>query len=248
MLESEMAFATVDYILLWVAASLAILGTSFRVYLGVKYSRLIDEVDQMTTTKNRELKRCKVKYEKCYAMNQGVANVGAFVDRFLSKLSLGPFTYLALYQMGAQLILLSVIFMALLICHRILVGESLLRLLPYYVGCFAGLYVFFGNLCGGERAGKKKCTKNQFGRLSGESPDSKAWQCGAEPCQDSRGGTIAGRGCGENAFTGWWPDEGVAGASFQSPSNNKWTSRCTDTGCISEHKSHKRRRRGNKRR
>lgn len=142
MLESEMAFATVDYILLWVAAGLAVLGTSFRVYLGMKYSRLIDEVDQMTTTKNRELKRCKVKYEKCYAMNQGVANVGAFVDRFLSKLSLGPFTYLALYQMGAQLILLSVIFMALLICHRILAGDSLLRLLPYYAGCFAGLYVF----------------------------------------------------------------------------------------------------------
>ena len=81
MMESKIAFATVDYILLWMAAGLAVLGTGFRAYLGLKYSRLIDEVDQMTTTKNRELKRCKVKYEKCYAMNQGVANVGAFDNR-----------------------------------------------------------------------------------------------------------------------------------------------------------------------
>ena len=140
--ESEMAFSIVDYVLLWVAVCLAALGTSFRVYLGMKYSRMIDEVDQMTTTKNRELKRCKVKYEKCYAMNKGVANVGAFVDRFLSKLSLGPFPYLVLYQMGAQLVLLAVIFMALLICHRILEGDGMFRLIPYYAGCFAGLYVF----------------------------------------------------------------------------------------------------------
>lgn len=132
----------IDYILLWSAAIMAVLGTGIRAGLGIKYSRLIDEVDKMTTTKNRDLKRCKIKYEKCYAMNQGVANVGAFVDRFLSKLSMGPFTCLALYQMGAQLILLAIILMALLICHRILEGDSLLRLLPYYAASFAGVYVF----------------------------------------------------------------------------------------------------------
>lgn len=142
MFGKEISFTIIDYILMWGAAITAILGTGIRICLGIKYGRLIDEVDKMTTTRNRDLKRCKVKYEKCYAMNQGVANVGAFVDRFLSKLSMGPFTYLALYQMGAQLILLSVILMALLICHRILVGESLLHLLPYYAACFAGLYVF----------------------------------------------------------------------------------------------------------
>lgn len=142
MLGVETGLATIDLFLLWAAAGAGLLGICMRVYLGIKYSRLIDEVDKMTTTKNRDLKRCKVKYEKCFAMNQGVANVGAFVDRFLSKLSVGPFTYLALYQMGAQMILLAVILMALLICHRILAGESLLKLLPYYAGCFAGLYVF----------------------------------------------------------------------------------------------------------
>ena len=142
MIGSELALMTVDYVLLWAAAGTALLGIGLRICLGINYGRLIDEVDKMTTTKNRDLRRCKVKYEKCYAMNQGVANVGAFVDRFMSKLSLGPFTYLALYQMGAQMILLAIILMALLICHRILVGESLLRLLPYYAACFAGLYVF----------------------------------------------------------------------------------------------------------
>jgi len=142
MFGKEIPLNLIDYILLWSAAATAVLGTGIRVVLGIRYSRLIDEVDKMTTTRNRDLKRCKVKYEKCHAMNQGVANVGAFVDRFLSKLSLGPFTYLALYQMGAQMILLSVILMALLICHRILAGESLLHLLPYYAACFAGLYVF----------------------------------------------------------------------------------------------------------
>ena len=40
------------------------------------------------------------------------------------------------------MILLSIIFMALLICHRIMMGDSLLILLPYYASCFAGLYVF----------------------------------------------------------------------------------------------------------
>lgn len=142
MLGEELQLMMIDYILLWGAAITAMLGIGLRVCLGIRYGRLIDEVDKMTTTKNRDLKRCKIKYEKCHAMNQGVANVGAFVDRFLSKLSIGPFTYLALYQMGAQMILLSVILMALLICHRILEGESLLRLLPYYAACFAGLYVF----------------------------------------------------------------------------------------------------------
>lgn len=142
MLGEGLQLTMLDYALLWSAAIASVLGTGIRIALGIKYSRLIDEVDKMTTTKNRDLKRCKIKYEKCHAMNQGVANVGAFVDRFMSKLSMGPFTCLALYQMGAQLILLSVILMAVAICHRILEGDSLLKLLPYYAACFAGIYVF----------------------------------------------------------------------------------------------------------
>lgn len=114
-----------------------------RILLGFLYRNMIKEADNMATTENRLLKQCKLKFANCYQLNNGVANIPVFVDKFLNKLKLGPFSFAAIYHISGQSMLLSVICCGVGICKGIADGRTIGEILPYYIVSFLGLYLYF---------------------------------------------------------------------------------------------------------
>lgn len=114
-----------------------------RVLLGLLYQNMIREADNMAVTDNRLLRQCKLKFANCYQLNNGVANIPVFVDKFLNKLALGPISFETLYHLSGQSMLLSVIFAGVGICKAIAGGHTLGDILPYYIVSLLGLYLHF---------------------------------------------------------------------------------------------------------
>ena len=124
---------------------LAFFGISVltKMILAILYQNMIRETENMATTSNKMLKKCKLKFANCYQLNDGVANIPVFVDKFLSRLSVGPLSFESLYHLSGQLMLLSVVSAGFGICKGIAEGRLLGEILPFYVASFLGLYVYF---------------------------------------------------------------------------------------------------------
>ncbi len=124
---------------------LAFFGASLflKMFLGFLYGHMIKEADNMATTNNKPLKQCKIKFSNCYELNNGISNVAVFVDKFISRLSLGPFSFDMMYHLSGQMMLLSVVFSGIGICRSIMAGRTLGEILPFYIASFAGLYLYF---------------------------------------------------------------------------------------------------------
>lgn len=135
------------------------LGIFFRMFLGLLYSHMIKEADNMASTNNRILKQCKVKFSNCYELNNGISNVSVFVDKFLGRMSLGPLSFGMMYHLSGQLILLSVIFSGAGVCRSIMDGHTLGDILPYYIASFGGLYLYFTIATLADIKGKRRMLK-----------------------------------------------------------------------------------------
>lgn len=122
---------------------LLIISIVFLVILGVLYQHLIDETENMSSTGNKMLKQCKLKFANCYRMNGGVANINVFVDKYMNRLKLGKWSFLTIYHMAGQAMLLSVFFAGAGACIGIMNGKMLGEVLPYYIVSFFGLYLYF---------------------------------------------------------------------------------------------------------
>ena len=127
------------------AGILVFMGLSVlvRILLGALYRNMIKEADNMATTDNKLLKQCKLKFANCYQLNNGVANIPIFVDKFINRLALGPFAFDTLYHLSGQCMLLSVICAGIGVCRSIVTGRTLGEVLPFYIVSFVGLYLYF---------------------------------------------------------------------------------------------------------
>lgn len=114
-----------------------------QVGLGLMYIHLIRETDNMASTRSRQLKQCKLKFANCYQLNNGIANVPIFVDKFISRMSLGPVSPHMLEHLSGQLMLLSVVCSGVGACRRIIDGNKIVEILPFYIASMMGLYLFF---------------------------------------------------------------------------------------------------------
>ncbi|MBQ7775222.1 MAG: hypothetical protein IJ379_14500 [Lachnospiraceae bacterium] len=119
------------------------LSLSIRIFLASLYRQMIHETDNMATTHNKLLKQCKLKFTNCYQLNNGVPNVPVFVEKFLTKLSLGPFSFRVLYHLSGQMMLLSVVFSGLGACRGIIAGSMFGEILPFYICSLVELYLYF---------------------------------------------------------------------------------------------------------
>ena len=119
------------------------LSMFLRIILGALYNHLIKEADSMASTNNKLLKQCKNKYMNCCEMNQGMNNVTVYVDKFIQKLSFGPFSFRTIYYLSCQMILISVILAGIGVCLALMDGNSVQRTVPYYIVSFIGLYLYF---------------------------------------------------------------------------------------------------------
>lgn len=122
---------------------LLLLSIICQIMIGVIYQKMIKETDNMSSTKNKLLKQCKLKFVHCYQLNEGVSNIPVFVDKFISKVSFMGITLTGLKHLSGQLMLLSVAAAGIGACREIIRGETVGKVLPYYIVSFLGLYVFF---------------------------------------------------------------------------------------------------------
>ncbi|MBE5884574.1 MAG: hypothetical protein E7291_09240 [Lachnospiraceae bacterium] len=139
----------------------AFLGISIvvRVLLGYLYQNMIRETDNMAATENKLLKQCKIKFANCYQLNSGVSNIPVFVDKFLNRLALGPFSFGTMYHLSGQAMLLSVVSAGIGICKGIMDGRMLGEILPFYIVSFFGLYLYFSISTVVDVKGKKRVLK-----------------------------------------------------------------------------------------
>ena len=113
------------------------------VLLGGLYQNMIKEADNMSATKNKLLKQCKLKFANCYQMNNGVSNIDIFADKFMSRLALGPFSFETIYHFAGQSMLLAVVSAGVGIFRSIVAGKMPGEILPFYIVSFLGLYIYF---------------------------------------------------------------------------------------------------------
>lgn len=138
---------------------LSILG---RLWLGMLYQRMIRETDNMAATDNKLLKQCKLKFTNCFQLNNGVANIPVFVDKFLNRLSVGHMSFNMLYHLSGQCMLLSVVCSGIGVCKSIIQGRLLGELLPFYIVSFLGLYVYFSVAALVDIGGKRRTLKTNL--------------------------------------------------------------------------------------
>lgn len=122
---------------------LLLLSIICQIMIGVIYRQMIKETDNMSATDNKFLKQCKMKFVNCYQLNEGVANISVFVDKFLSRVSFMGISLTSLQHLGGQFMLLSIAVAGIGACREIIQGETVGRVLPYYIVGFVGLYVYF---------------------------------------------------------------------------------------------------------
>lgn len=122
---------------------LLLLSILCRFVTGIFLSTLIRETDNMAVTQNPVLKQCRAKFSSCYRLNNGVPNIGAFVDRFLARLRIGRFSLDTLSRLAGQLMLLSAASAGLGACLGIASGKGISEILPFYLLGFLGMYIYF---------------------------------------------------------------------------------------------------------
>lgn len=122
---------------------LLLLSIICQIMIGVIYRRMIKETDNMAATDNKFLKQCKLKFINCYQMNAGVANISVFVDKFIANVSFKGISLTGLQHLSGQFMLLSVAVAGVAACFEIIQGETVGRILPYYIAAFIGLYLYF---------------------------------------------------------------------------------------------------------
>lgn len=136
-----------------------LLSIASRIIIGILYQNMIKETDNMSTTSNKLLKQCKLKFANCYQLNMGVSNIPIFVDKFLNRITLGPFTFQTIYHLSGQFMLLSVFFAGIGICKSIIQGRMLGQILPFYIVSFFGLYLYFSVSAVVDVKGKRRVLK-----------------------------------------------------------------------------------------
>ncbi|MDE7259564.1 MAG: hypothetical protein K2N77_10065 [Lachnospiraceae bacterium] len=114
-----------------------------QIVMGVIYHRLIWETEHMSTTTNKSLQQLKLKFSGYSKINEKVANVSVFVDKFISHVKIGAIPLSMLKHLSGQLMLLSVLVAGLGACLGIIHNENFFSIVPFYVVSFLGLYCYF---------------------------------------------------------------------------------------------------------
>lgn len=114
-----------------------------QIMIGVIYRNMIKETENMSATDNQLLRQCKLKFANCYQLSGGVSNIPVFVDKFLAKVSFMRISLTGFQHLSGQLMLLAVVTAGIGSCQEIVEGETVGRVLPYYIVSFIGLYLYF---------------------------------------------------------------------------------------------------------
>ena len=147
---------------IWVSVGMGVffaLSILIKAMVAIYYSMLNHYTDNLATTENKVLKQCKLKFLNCCEMNDGISNVGVFVERFLNRLKIGPFYLHRLMIWSGQMMLLSVVCAGIGIFRILKMNLGAGQVVPFYVTCFIGLYVYFNFSAVIDVRGKRRILK-----------------------------------------------------------------------------------------
>lgn len=114
-----------------------------QISMGVLCHKLIWESENMSSTTNKSLQQLKLKFSSCCKLHEGVSNISVFVDKYINKIKIHGFSLSTLKHLSGQFILLSVLLSGIGACRGIVLGESVIYIVPYYIISFLGLYCYF---------------------------------------------------------------------------------------------------------
>ena len=114
-----------------------------QISMGFLYQNMIKETHNMSSTENKMLKICKLKFSNYYELHEGVPHISVFVDKFMHSIRISGLSLKNLYHLSGQLLLLAIFVAGTGACRAIAVNETLDKIVPYYVISFLMLYVYF---------------------------------------------------------------------------------------------------------
>ncbi len=129
-------------------------GVGVQIVMGVRMQRLLEEMDQMSDTKNSFLNKCRICPEGTSPRNH--------VDNMMKNYHIWGCTPATWKALSGQAIMLSVVLSGVGVCVGIARGETIGSLLPYYVFCMIGLYAYFAISGAADTKGRMEKSKKNF--------------------------------------------------------------------------------------
>lgn len=133
-----------------------------QIITGFLYQNMIKETYNMSSTKNKMLKACKLKFTNRYELHEKVVNIPVFVDKFLHGIKFGPLSAKSMEHLSGQLLLFSIFITGIGACRAIIAGETIGEILTYYLFTFVMLYAYFSISAAVDLKGKKEVLKTNL--------------------------------------------------------------------------------------
>lgn len=170
-----------------------------QIITGFLYQNMIKETYNMSSTENKMLKVCKLKFTNRYELHEKVANIPVFVDKFIQSIRLGPFPVRSLQHLGGQLLLLDIFLAGAGACRAIIEEETFGDILAFYIIAFVMLYAHFSISAAVDIRGKREVLKTNLidyleNNISVRIPQSKKEQERLDELEAAAEGKSAGRG------------------------------------------------------
>lgn len=133
-----------------------------QIVTGFLYQNMIKGTYNMSSTENKMLKICKLKFTNRYELHEKVVNIPVFVDKFIHSIRFGPFPARSLQHFSGQILLLSVFITGVGVCRAIIEGETIGEILSYYALAFIMLYAYFAVSAAVDLKGKREVLKTNL--------------------------------------------------------------------------------------
>lgn len=152
-------FFTAHKMLIGSVLLLFIFSLLCQIAIGFLYQNMIKGTYNMSSTKNKMLKKCKLKFMNRYELREKVVNIPVFVDKFIHSIKFGPFTARGIQHFSGQILLLSIFIVGVGVCRAIIEEETLGEILMYYALAFIMLYAYFSVSAAVDIRGKREVLK-----------------------------------------------------------------------------------------
>lgn len=130
-----------------------VLSMGILLFLAVQYEYFIQDAENMSITKRKELKAMKTKFLNSYGteaadeekkeVRKEQINVEVFVDKAVSRLTFAGLRPKSWRFFAGQSIFMSILFAGFGIFNSFLQGNTLRDIIPFYVAAFLELYIYF---------------------------------------------------------------------------------------------------------
>lgn len=139
-----------------------VIGILYQIAIGVLYQKMIQETDNMSGSENKILKQCKERFVTCYKMNGGVSNIPVFVDKYINRIKFCGMGFNFMKHLSGQMMLAGVFVAGFGVCKGIVEGRRFVDLLPFYIICLFGIYLFLSITAIVDMPGRRQMLKTNL--------------------------------------------------------------------------------------